>query len=119
MPGPLPSSVDLFCQCRDQSPDQVGGELAGLGAVELVHEAVEAVGIRQAVALANVGAEHFAEAVALVGGEIGREGAGGAELGKLAALAEVEDVTPDLAAGGLGLTVGGGIGPVEGFEVRG
>jgi hypothetical protein len=59
------------------------------------------------------------ETVALFGGDFRRHGARGAELGELAALAEVEEVTPDFAAGRLGLAVGSGVVAVEGFEVRG
>ena len=43
----------LFCQRRDQTPDEVRGEFARLGFVEIVHDLVETIGVGQAVTFAD------------------------------------------------------------------
>src|SRR5690606_26132239 len=69
-----------FGQCRDQPPDQVGREGAGKGGVEFIHQGVEAVGIGQAVAAADVLAEQVAQALAVLGRDRRGRAAGFAEL---------------------------------------
>src|SRR4051794_22714973 len=99
----------------------MGGHAMGAreGAVELVNDLIEARRVRETVALADVYAQHVAKALACFVRQVRRLAPGLAELGELAGLAEVEQVSPDLGARGLWVGVVVNVRLVEAFEVRG
>src|SRR6476469_9398288 len=85
-------------QRRHKTPDEVRRQRPGLGAVEGVHDRVETLGVGEAVALADVIAERLTQRSAVVVRHLRRLAPGGAELGELAGLAEVQEVPPDFGA---------------------
>ena len=60
----LKLAESLLRQRRHQPPDQVRGEWAGQGLVELVDDGVESFRIREAVALTDVSTEHHPKPLA-------------------------------------------------------
>jgi hypothetical protein len=96
----------------------MGGQWAGLGFVEGIHQFIETRGIGKAIALADGVAQHVAEFEFVFGGDGWGLRARIAELGELAPFAKIQEMAPDFMAGWRGI-VGLAIARVERFEMRG
>lgn len=87
--------------------------------VEGFGDLIETFGVGEAVALADVFADEFAEFRAGFGIDLGGIGAGFAEFGEFAGFSQVQQMPPDFGAAGFGVGLGGGVGVEEAFEMRG
>ena len=97
----------------------MGGKLSRLGLVEFIDQLFKSLGVGEPIAAADVFAEQRANLLLAVFADVGGGASRLAELWELAAFAEVEEMAPDFAAGGLGVRVLGGVGCEEPLEFGG